>query len=101
MAKSPKSQKRGPGRPAYKGPAILLALKANPGSTATELGANMPMILSLRDKGYLVKSGHRQTGTRGRPQSEYRLTLPGHSRVRSILSQQAKVQQDSPVAVAA
>lgn len=85
-----KSIKRGPGRPPVATNKVLLSLKATPGATVEELGTNMPLILTLKEKKLVEKSGHRQTGRKGRPRSEFRLTLQGHNRVRSILAAQAK-----------
>ncbi len=72
------------GRPAVKGPAILFALKAHPGATVVELGTTIPMLNSLEAKGLVTKSGQRLSGKRGRPAAEFKLTLQGYNRIRSL-----------------
>lgn len=90
MATATKTQKKGkPGRPARKGPAILVALKANPGQTVKQLGTNMPMMLNLIQAGLVQRVGSvkntDESGntTKGRPQRTFKLTKKGNDRART------------------
>lgn len=79
------------GRPPVKSNDILLRLKAQSGLTAAELGTNAALMIALVNKGLVTPSGKRVTERRGRPALEFRLTLQGHNRVRSIQAQHAAV----------
>lgn len=54
---------------------IIDFLKANPASTAQEIGVTPVEMTRLAAKGYVEKVGVRSTGTRGRPPVEW--ALPG------------------------
>ncbi len=90
MSKSVKSVKRG--RPPVQSNRILLALKEQSNLTAKELGTDPSLMGSLVQKKLVTVAKSRMSGQRGRPAAEYRLTLQGHNRVRSIQAQHVSVE---------
>lgn len=68
---------------------VLLALRANPDSTAKEIGEEQGYLWNLEQLGLVKKSGARK-GARGRPAVAYKLDTKGSKRASSLAKRVAR-----------